>query len=464
MTAGGSSPSPWIPNATTEVAARMLSRIGVRSASDLYAAIPEAIRIDGLAGLPDAVASEAALEREIADLLRNDPDPSSLLCFLGGGCAHHYVPALTEEIVGRAEFLTSYWGNVYSDHGKYQAFFEYASLLGEILSMDATCLPTYDHGNAAAIGLRIACRATARSKAIIASAIGPERTSIITSYLAPDIEVVEIPWLEGAGTVDLPALEEALSEDVGAVYLESPTYLGAIDERADAATASAHAVGALVVGGCDPVSLGVLAPPADYGADLACGDLQPLGIPMNFGGGLSGFIASQDEERLIREYPTFLIGRTDTAVPGEHGFGLVAWERTSYMRREHGKDFGGTTTGLWAIGAAVTLALLGPDGLRELGEGILQRRAYAERQLSAIPGVTVLAPEASRFKEIPLRYEAHSVDEVNDHLLRRGILGGHDLGRWRAPLERVALVCITERHTMADIDRLVEATAEAVTG
>lgn len=454
--------NPWVPNAQPAIAEEMLRRIGVADHDALYAAIPQNLRVDGLLDIPVGIRSEAALEREITDLLVGDPDPTTLLCFLGGGCAPHYVPALTEEIVRRAEFLTSYWGNVYSDHGKYQAFFEYASLLGEIVDMDATCLPTYDHGNAAAVALRMACRAAGRPKAIIASAIGPDRSAIIASYLAPDVDVVHLPWLAGTGTVDLAALNEALDETVGAVYLESPNYLGAIDTGAADVAERAHRIGALVVGGCDPSSLGVLAPPSAYGADFACGDLQPLGIPMLFGGGLSGFLATRDEERLVGEFPTFLIGRTNTAIPGEHGFGLVAWERTSYMRRENGKDFGGTTTGLWAIGAAVTLSLLGPVGLRELGEGILQRRAYAAQMLADVPGVTVVAPEASRFKEFPIAYEGLSVAEVNRHLLERGIHGGHDLGMWDPAFAGNALVCVTERHTKADIDRLVEATAEAL--
>ena len=134
--------NPWVPNAQPAIAEEMLRRIGVADHDALYAAIPQNLRVDGLLDIPVGVRSEAALEREITDLLVGDPDPATLLCFLGGGCAPHYVPALTEEIVRRAEFLTSYWGNVYSDHGKYQAFFEYASLLGEIVDMDATCLPT----------------------------------------------------------------------------------------------------------------------------------------------------------------------------------------------------------------------------------------------------------------------------------------------------------------------------------
>jgi glycine dehydrogenase subunit 1 len=214
--------------------------------------------------------------------------------------------------------------------------------------------------------------------------------------------------------------------------------------------------------GVDPISLGVLASPAGVGADIVCGDLQPLGVPLLYGSGLSGFIATRDEERFVREFPTFLIGRTDTTRPGEHGFGLVAWERTSYMQRERGNDFGGTTTALWGIAAAVYLSLLGPHGLRELGEGILQRRAYAAHRLAEIPGVSVPAPDAPRFKEFPVSFAGTdlTVEEVNSRLLDRGILGGH---RVTGPgLENTALYCVTETHRQADIDRLVEAVAEIV--
>jgi glycine dehydrogenase subunit 1 len=440
----------------------MLARIGVGCVDDLYKAIPLELRVHGELDLPAALSSEQALERHIADLLEGDPDPDRLLCFLGGGCASHHVPALVEEIVGRAEFLTAYWANAYSDHGKYQAFFEFASLLGELLELDAVSQPTYDWGMAAGVSLRMACRATGRSRVLLSDALGPERGAIVRTYLAPDIEIVSLPTLAGAGTLDLDALTAAVREDVAAVYFESPTYLGAIETGMGDAIAALHAAGGLAVVGVDPISLGVLASPASYGADIVCGDLQSIGVPMLYGGGLAGFIATRDDERLVREYPTFLIGRTDTIVPGEHGFGLVATQRTSYMRRELGKDFGGTTTALWGIAAAVYLSMLGATGLRELGEGILQRRAYAASLLGQIDGVSLPAPGVARFKEFPVSFagSGRTVAEVNRHLLQQGILGGHEIGG--PSLEQAALYCVTEMHHQADIDRLAEAVADAV--
>jgi glycine dehydrogenase subunit 1 len=449
---------PFVPNSAPAARAAMLARIGVAGIDDLYAAIPQELRNHEQLELPAALASEHELERHIADLLARDPDPERLLCFLGGGCAAHHVPALVEEIVGRAEFLTAYWANAYSDHGKYQAFFEFASLLGELLDLDAVSQPTYDWGMAAGVSLRMACRATGRSRVLVSGGTGPERAAVIRTYLAPDIEIVELPAAAGAGTLELAALEEAVDGDVAAAYFETPTYLGAIETATSQAVEILHAADALAVVGVDPISLGVLASPATLGADIVCGDLQSLGVPMLYGGGLSGFVATRDDERLVREYPTFLIGRTDTVVPGEHGFGLVASERTSYMRREGGKDFGGTTTALWGIAAAVYLSMLGAAGMRELGEGILQRRAYAAKRLAEIEGVSLPAPGIARFKEFPVSFAGtgSTVDDINRRLLQRGILGGHALSKHEA------LYCITEVHQQGDIDRLVEAVASAV--
>lgn len=456
--------NPYIPNTNPTTLAAMLDRIGVRDVDALFEAIPARLRVQAPLDLPEAVRSEAELERVFSDLLADDHIVDPNRCFLGGGCAPHHVPALCEEIVGRAEFLTSYWGNVYSDHGKYQVFFEYASLIGELVGMEAASLPTYDWGSAAAVGLRIAARVTGRNRILIGSAIGPERAAVIRTYLAPDIDVVHVPTQEGTGAVDLDVLARSLGADIAAVYVESPNYLGTIDADVAAAGEAAHAAGALLVGGCDPISLGVLAPPADWGADIACGDLQPLGVPMLYGGGLSGFIATRDEERFVMELPTFLVGLADTEVEGEQGFGLVAWDRTSYMRRENGKDFGGTTTGLWSVAAAVYLTLVGPRGLQEIGESILQRRAYAARRLAEIDGVTLPIPSAARFKEFPVSFmgSGRSVADINRHLRSRGLLGGHDISAEVPGFKDTALFCVTEVHAKRDIDRLVEALEEAV--
>jgi glycine dehydrogenase subunit 1 len=454
-------PYPFIPNADPAIKQAMLEVIGVASVDDLFAAVPEPLRFTGTLDLEPALPSEHELRRHVDELLEADVDCRSALSFLGGGCWQHAVPAVCDEIAGRAEFLTAYWGNAYTDHGKYQAFFEFASLLGELLELDAVALPTYDWGMAAGVSIRMACRLSGRRRVVLAGALGPERTRTIRTYCAPDLDLVHLPFDPQTGEIPLERLD---LRGAGCLYFEQPGYLGVLETRAAELCAAARSAGATVVVGVDPSSLGVLEPPAEYGADIVCGELQPLGIRMHLGGGLSGFIATADEERLVREYPTFLIGLTPTDVPGEHGFGLVAWDRTSYVKRERGKDFAGTTTGLWAIIAGVYLAALGPEGMRELGEAVVQRSHYAALRLGELPGVRAPHLPAPYFKELVVNVDGAglSAAEVNARLLERRVFGGVDLSGSFPELGQSLLVSVTEIHSKADIDRLAAAMGEIV--
>jgi glycine dehydrogenase subunit 1 len=442
----------------------MLAALGIDDVSELYAAVPARLRLARPLDLPAPLAAEADLLRHVADILAADRITPLHRCFRGAGCAPHVVPEICAEIVNRAEFRTAYWGNQYTDHGKYQAFFEYASLMGELLEMDAVTLPTYDWGNAAAVAMRMAARITGRRRIVVAGHIGPERTAIVHNYCEPDLVLARAPLDAGTGAVDVVALEAMLDPDTAAVYLEQPSYLGTIDGHAGRIVAAAHEAGALAIAGVDPISLGVLAPPSAIGADIACGDLQPLGVGMHFGGGLAGFVASADSEHLVGEYPTYLIGLTPTAEEGEHGFGLVAWERTSYVRRELGKDFSGTTTATWAIAAAVYLALAGPYGMAEIGRGIIERARYAAARLATIPGVRSPMWPTPHFKEFVINVDGtrSTMNEINERLRLRGFLGPRDLSGEVDGLGQSGLVCVTEAHAREDIDAFVEAVREAV--
>jgi len=218
-----------------------------------------------------------------------------------------------------------------------------------------------------------------------------------------------------------------------------------------------HGVGGESVVGVDPISLGVLASPAEYGADIACGDIQSLGMHMYFGGALAGFISSRDEERFVNEYPSRLFGITTTEVEGEWGFDDVAYGRTSFAVREQGKEFVGTAAALWGITAGVYLSLMGPRGMEELGKHILQKSQYTARKLSGIDGIR-LRFQTPFFKEFVLDFDRKiwSVSHLNQELLGRGIFGGKDLSSEFAELENCALYCVTELVSKADIDFLVE--------
>jgi glycine dehydrogenase subunit 1 len=216
--------------------------------------------------------------------------------------------------------------------------------------------------------------------------------------------------------------------------------------------------------GVDPISLGVLTPPADYGADIVCGDIQPLGMHMQFGGGHAGFIATRDEEKYVMEYPSRLFGIAPTSVPGEYGFGDVAYERTSFAVREEGVEWVGTAAALWGITAGVYLALMGPQGVAEIGEGIMTRSRYAMLEMDKIEGVKAPVFQSPHFKEFVVNFNGtgRTVTEINRALLQHKIFGGKDLSQEFPELGSSALYCVTEVHTKDDIDRLANSLKEVV--
>jgi glycine dehydrogenase subunit 1 len=381
-----------------------------------------------------------------------------------GGSWPHFVPAVCDEIVNRGEFLTAYYGDTYGDHGKLQALFEYASMMGELVECDAVSQPTYDWGAAAATSICMAARITGRHVALLPASVGSERRSLIEGYCEPWVELVTIPFDPATGLLDLDRIREALSADAACVYFEMPGFLGTVETQAGDIANLAREAGALTVVGVDPISLGVLEAPPRYGADIVCGELQPLGIHMHYGGGAAGFIASADSEQFVSEYPMFLIGIGPTEAAGEYGFGEVVWERTSYVQRGDSKEYTGTTQNLWAIAAGAYLALIGPQGLAELGRGIVQRARYAADRLDALPGVRAPALSGPFFKEFVVDFSdsGRTVAEVNRALRERGIFGGLDLSTQYPDLGQCALVCVTEVHTKADIDHFAAELAEVL--
>jgi glycine dehydrogenase subunit 1 len=374
------------------------------------------------------------------------------------------VPAVCDEVNQRGEFLTAYAGEPYDDHGRFQALFEYASMMGELLNMDVVNVPTYDGYQAAATSLRMAARITGRRQVLLCGTTGAGKLSKIYDYCRPAIDIRLLRYERRTGGMDLAALRGAISDGTAAVYFENPSYLGFLETQGAEITEITHDHGAICVVAANPISLGVLAPPADYGADIVCGDIQPLGMHMQYGGGQAGYIATRDEVEYVMEYPSRLFGIAPTRVPGEYGFGDVAYERTSFAVREEGKEWVGTAAALWGITAGVYLALMGPRGMAEIGEGIMARARYAMGRLAEIEGLQVPLFQAPHFQEFAVNFDAtnKSVAEVNGALLARGILGGKDLSAEFPVLGQSALYCLTEVHTQADIDRLAEALREVV--
>jgi glycine dehydrogenase subunit 1 len=455
---------PYIPNSVPAVREHMLQEVGAESTEDFYADVPEKLRIKGTMNLPEPLLSEYALKRHVESILARNEAAGENLSFLGAGCWQHHVPAVCDEINRRGEFLTAYAGEPYDDHGRFQALFEYASMMGELLNMDVVNVPTYDGFQAAATSLRMAARITGRRQVLVARTVSPDLLSKVRDYCKPQVEVRSVDYDPDAGGIDLDALRAAISERTAAVYFENPSYLGFIETQGDEIARLAHRHGAVCVVGADPISLGVLSPPADYGADIVCGDIQPLGMHMQFGGGQAGYIATRDEKAYVMEYPSRLFGIAPTAVPGEYGFGDVAYERTSFAVREEGKEWVGTAAALWGITAGVYLALMGPQGMVEIGETIMARSRYAMLAIDRIAGVTAPVFQTPHFKEFVVSFDGtgKTVAEINRTLLALGIFGGKDLTGEFPELGNSALYCVTEVHTVDDIDALVSGLKEAV--
>jgi len=440
----------------------MLKEIGVKTVEELFADIPEKIKCRKRLNLPEPK-SEYDVKRHIEGLLSKNKACTELISFLGAGCWPHYVPAVCDEINSRSEFLTAYAGDVYTDLGRYQSFFEFQSMIGELVAMDVVSFPWYDWGTVAGDAVRMALMITGRSEVIAPRTISPERLSVLRTYCNGQADIGLVNYDRESGQLDLADLKNKVSSRTAAVYIENPSYLGFIETGVDEISDIAHKQGALFIVGVEPLSLGVLRPPGEYRADIVCGEGQPLGMHMCYGGALLGFLACRDNGRFVSAVPHRLITITKTEREGEWGFVYVLPERTMFAARDRARSFTGTATALWAITAAVYMSLLGPQGMRELAEGIMERSHYAMKRLSEIKALRVPAFNAPHFEEFTVQFNSTTkpVSEINKTLLESRIIGGKDLSQEFPELGKASLFCVTEVHTKSNIDELAAALEEA---
>lgn len=455
---------PYIPNSVPAVKAAMLAACQVDSVEAFYEDIPAELRMSRPLNLPEPLVSEARLKRHVEGIMARNTSTHEVVSFLGGGCYQQHVPSTCDEVNGRSEFLTAYAGEPYDDHGRFQALFEYSSMMAELLNFEVVSIPTFDGLQAAATACRMAGRHTGRRKVLLAANINPSARTHIVTYGRADLEFVQVAYDTKTGLIDRADLQSKLGPDVAGFYFENPCHLGTLEEG-QAIADLVKPSGAMLLVGVDPASLGVLTPPADYGADIACGDIQTLGMHMSYGGGHGGFLSSRDDEALVMQYPSRLFGIAPTTVPGEYGFGDVAYSRTSFDKRENGKEFVGTAAGLWGITAGVFLATMGPQGMAELGEGLMKRVAYLKARLSTLKGVVVSHAGSAHFRECVVNFDATgmTVQSINKALQAVDVFGGHDLSSSFPELGQAALYCVSDLHSHADLDRLIDALNQILT-
>jgi glycine dehydrogenase subunit 1 len=441
----------------------MLKEIGFESVDQIYEEIPEVLRFKGTLDIPKSPASELQVSQRITAMLAKNRTTDEYLSFLGAGCWPHYVPAVCDDIISRSEFLTAYSGQYYSDLGRHQTVFEYQSMIADLLEMDIVGAPVYDGASAAGDAVLMASRVTDRPELLVPELVSPDRLSVLKVYCGRWLEIRTVRCRAESGEMDLADLRSKVSSNTAAVYFENPTYLGVIESQCEEIGRIAHASGALLVAFVNPISLGVLAPPGQYGADIACGEGQPLGMHQGYGGNSLGILATKDEERLISQIPVVIEGMV-TTVKGETAYARALPERTCYSARDKGRSFTGSSSWLWAISSAVYLSLMGPQGMRQVGEVNLRKAQYAMSRLSEVPGIKTPVFSSSHFNEFLVNFDGtgKSVQEVNEALFRRKILGGKDVSKEFPWFGNSALYCTTEVHTQENIDLLVDVLREIV--
>ncbi len=426
----------------------MLAAIGVSSVDDLFEQIPEPVRFAGPLDVPPAL-SESELVRYFEELAAKNVHTGVELSFLGAGIYDHYVPAIVDTILQRGEFLTAYTPyQPEMSQGVLQAIFEYQTAICELTGMDVSNASGYDGFTVAADACFIAKHATGRTKIVLAETLNPQVREVVKTY-APGfgLEVVEVGHADG---ITDPARIAAAAEGAAAVIFPQPNFFGCLED-APALAAAARDAGALAVAHVDLTSLGILEAPGAYGCDMAIGEGQSVGNAQSYGGPHYGFLASRTD--FIRRMPGRIVGQT-TDLDGDRGFVLTLQTREQHIRREKATSNMTTNQTLLALGGLVTLAWLGPQGLRELGETCMSLAAYAKERI-ALP----VAFEQPFFKEVAFRTPRPARDVIRD-ARALGVHPGYCLGRDYEGMDDVILVALTEKRTPADVDRLADVLEE----
>ncbi len=425
----------------------MLATIGVSSVDELFRDIPPAMRYGRPLDVPPAL-TEAELQRHLEELAgKNVVDE---LCFLGAGIYDHYVPAVVDAVLQRGELLTAYTPyQPEMSQGVLQAIFEYQTAVCELTGMDVSNASGYDGTTVAADACFVAKHATGKSKIVVTEATNPQVRQVVKTY-APGfgLEVVEVPH-EG-GTTDPGRVHEA-AQGAAAVIFQQPNFFGILENAPDLAAAAGDAE-AMAIAHVDLVSLGVLEAPGNYGCAMAIGEGQSAGNAMSYGGPHYGFLAARSE--LIRRLPGRIVGETVDAA-GDRGYVLTLQTREQHIRREKATSNITTNQTLLALAGLVHLSLLGPRGLRELGETCMALAAYAKDRLAAA-GLEAVFPGKATFKEFAVRTGRPARDALAA-ARAKGVYAGYPLGRDYAGLDDALLVAVTEKRTVEEIDRLVEA-------
>ena len=446
---------PFVPHTESDIST-MLSRVGVAALGELFDEIPAGLRIKGLEGIGPAL-SEAEITQLMQMRARHDGEP---LCFIGAGAYDHYVPAAVWDIATRGEFYSAYTPyQAEASQGTLQVIYEFQTMLASLTGLEVSNASLYDGATAFAEACLMAVRANRKNRSrniLVPRTLSPAYREVARVMLKGQrIELVELPMRDGIS--DLKTLDNLSAGDFAAVAIQNPNFLGSLD-HVDVLTDWAHSGGALVIGVATPMALALLKPPGQWGAagaDIACGEGQPMGIPMSSGGPYFGFLVCR--QAVIRQMPGRIVGRT-VDLEGKPGFTLTLQAREQHIRRSRATSNICTNQGLVATAATIYMSLLGAPGLRSVATSCNANTSALVEALIALPGVT-RSFAAPFFHEAVLAFD-RPVAGVLDALSSNGILGGYDLSADYPELGNALLVCATEMRSAADISAYADTARE----
>jgi glycine dehydrogenase subunit 1 len=446
---------PFVPHTDSDVA-QMLAAIGAQEIAELFDEIPAPLRIADLENIGPAL-SEAEIFRLMQQRARADGEP---ICFIGAGAYDHYVPAAVWDIATRGEYYSAYTPyQAEASQGTLQVIYEFQSMLASLTGLDVANASLYDGATAFAEACLMAVRANRKirsKKILVPHVMHPLYREVASALLkGQEIELVELPMADGVSNT--AALEQFAETEFAAVCIQQPTFLGTL-EAVDELTDWAHARSALVIGVSNPMALAILRPPGqwgEHGADIACGEGQPLGIPMSSGGPYFGFLVCRQE--IVRQMPGRIAGRT-VDIDGKPGFTLTLQAREQHIRRSRATSNICTNQGLMATASTIYMALMGAQGLRRVANACNANTNRLLEGLTRVPGVS-RAFAAPVFHEAVIQLD-RPVGPVLNALSAVGILGGLDLSERYPELPNSILVCATETRSQADIDSYVRELAQ----
>jgi glycine dehydrogenase subunit 1 len=443
---------PYIPHTAGDIAT-MLATIGIGNIEDLFDEIPHSLRCGYLEKIPPALT-----EMEVAQLMRQRAEQDKGgICFIGAGAYEHYIPAAVWEITTRGEFYSAYTPyQAEASQGTLQVLYEFQTMMANLTALEVANASLYDGASALAEAVLMAVRLNKNKspRILMPTTVSPIYRQVVNTIVKNQaINLIEIPFDPQTGTINLEQLTEHTNQSAAALVIPQPNFFGHL-EAADELTNWAHAQGMLVIALINPIALAILSPPGEWGtsgADIACGEGQPLGAPLAAGGPYLGLMCCK--KNYVRQMPGRIVGRTVDR-QGKPGYTLTLQAREQHIRRSKATSNICTNQGLMVTAATIHTALLGATGLEQVASTCHANLMELVKQLTLIPGVRQIFPTPC-FHETVLQLE-QPINEVLEKLATYSILGGYDLTRYYPQLGNSLLVCTTEMRTLVDINNYAE--------